>query len=272
MTGVALEKMRPSSMARVIACPGSRRLAAIAGPRPSSTYADEGTAAHTIVEQCLRRGRVPFEFLGEHVEVSGRPYAVNRDMVKATSHYVLRVRSDMRAAPGADMLIEQRVTIDDIENGGTADCIIVDPANRKVTIHDYKHGKGVYVSETWNAQFLCYAIGTIMTIWPAHPAGFDTNVSVEMVCHQPRFEGSAPVRSQTLPGGEVQRWRFNTLIPAIRMSETPDAPLKAGDHCMFCPAKDICSTYLSSPTKARRGFVRQGFTVDAVNPVDSYGF
>jgi CRISPR/Cas system-associated exonuclease Cas4 (RecB family) len=272
MTAVALEKMRPSSMARVIACPGSRRLAAIAGPKPSSSYADEGTAAHAVVERCLREGLAPFEMLGERIEVNGKDHVVNRDMVKATSHYVDRVWADRRRAPDTITLIEQRVTIDDIENGGTADCILISRSLNRVTIHDYKHGKGVYVSETWNAQFLCYAIGVITTVWPAHPQGFDTSVTVEMVCHQPRYEGARPVRSQVLPGGEVQRWRFGTLIPAIRASEKPDAPLKAGDHCTFCPAKDICSTYLSSPTKPHRGFQRQGFTVDAVNPIDSYGF
>jgi hypothetical protein len=273
MTNVALEPMRPSSMARVIACPGSRRLAAIAGPKPSSSYADEGTAAHMVVETCLRTGIAPFEMLGQKMLVGEKHHPVTRDMAKATCHYVDRVWRDVRnSSPATYVMIEKRVRIDDIDNGGTADCIIVDPTNRKVTIHDYKHGKGVYVSEVWNAQFLCYAIGTVLTVWPAHPAGFDTDVTVEMVCHQPRFEGAAPVRSQTLPGGEVQRWRFNTLIPAVRASEKPDATFKAGDHCTFCPAKDICSTYLASPTKPHRGFTRQGFTVDAVDPLDRISF
>ena len=57
---------RPSSIGRVIACPGSVALCAAARQsghrRFSSKYAKEGSAAHVVAEQALEGGQIAARF------------------------------------------------------------------------------------------------------------------------------------------------------------------------------------------------------------------
>lgn len=242
-----LEKPRPSSLARMLACPGSRRLAMLAPPKPSSVWADEGTAAHHIGEQCLSMGRAPFEFFGQKVTVHAVDYRVDADMVVAVSKYVHHVYQDRhQLSRSARMYIEKKIWLDEINNGGMVDCLIVDPEQCAVHVHDYKHGKGVYVSEVWNAQFLAYGVAGARAMLPGVPLD---DISFRFVVHQPRFSGVAPSRGQDLSGPAVKSWVQDTLIPRLAAARHPDAKLHSGPHCQFCPAKTICVEYLSAPRK-----------------------
>lgn len=245
-----LEKPRPSNLARIIACPGSRRLAKMAPPRTSTSYADAGTAAHTVGEQCLTHGRAPFEYFGQQITVNGKSYRVDADVVVSVSKYVAHV-TDARRKLGAEarQYVEKKLWLEEIGNGGTVDCLLVAPG--RVEVHDYKHGQGVYVSEAWNAQFLAYGV---MGARSAMPHVSMEQIEFTFAVHQPRFAGAAPCRTQTLPGADVARWLDETLVPALEAGRDPDAPLRSGDHCRFCPAKDICVEYLSAP-KTRFGYV-----------------
>jgi hypothetical protein len=243
-----LEKPRPSNLGRIIACPGSRRLVAMAPPKRSSTWADAGTAAHHVGEQCLTLGWAPFEYFGQQIEVNGQKYRVDADMVAAVSKYVHHVKTYERAlGRGVLRFVERKLWLDEIGNGGTVDCLLVAPydgATARVHVHDYKHGQGVYVSETWNAQFLAYGVAGARAILPQVPLDM---IEFTFAVHQPRFADTAPCRTQTLPGREVQRWLRDTLVPALEAGRDPNAPLRAGPHCQFCGAKDICMEYLSAP-------------------------
>ena len=241
-----LETPRPSNLARIIACPGSRRLAMVAPPKKSSIWADTGTAAHHIGEQCLRTGRAPFEFYGQHVTVNGTVFRVDADMVVAVSKYIANVTTFRKAlGPYTQVFIEKKLWLPEINNGGMVDCLMAAPGLRAhIHVHDYKHGAGVYVSEAWNAQFLAYGIAGAYFLHPGVPL---EKHDFTFAVHQPRFAGSKPCRAQTLPGSEVQRWRDETLLPALEAGRDPNAPLRAGPHCQFCPCKDICIEHLSAP-------------------------
>lgn len=242
-----LEKPRPSNLARIIACPGSRRLAMQAPPKVSSKWADEGTAAHHIGEQCLTTGRAPFEYFGQQVTVSGQKYRVDAGMVVAVSKYITYVTQSRKAlGSGALMFIEKKLWLEEINNGGMVDCLLAggDHGSPAIEVHDYKHGQGVYVSEVWNAQFMAYGIAGARAVFPRVPL---ERVQFKFVVHQPRFADTPPSRAQPLPGSEVKRWRDETLVPALEAGRVPDAPLRAGPHCQFCPCKDICIEYLSKP-------------------------
>jgi hypothetical protein len=54
-----------STAKRVIACPGSVKLVQQMPPRPSSSYADEGTLCHTIMEAVLTRDVQPEDGIGD---------------------------------------------------------------------------------------------------------------------------------------------------------------------------------------------------------------
>lgn len=242
-----LETPRPSNLSRIVACHGSRRLVAQVPKSPSSSYADEGTAAHHIGEQCLTLGRSPVEYFGQHIHVNGKDWLANTNMITAVCKYVDYVQRDRKnLGPGAVMHIERKLFLPDINNGGMVDCLLVHPAHGRVHVHDYKHGEGVYVSEVWNAQFLAYGVAGALAMFPSVPLNL---IEFQFTVHQPRFPGQAPSRSQTLPGSAVQGWRDDVLRPALEAGRKPDAPLVAGDHCQFCDAKKICMAYLSAPKK-----------------------
>lgn len=214
--------------------------------KKSSKYADEGTAAHTLAEQCIRTGRAPLEFRGQIIMVEGTPYKVNDNMIIAVGHYVAHIWSKLRVRhPSRIHKLEQKVWVPQINNGGTVDSVIVSPAEKLIEIDDYKHGQGVYVSEVMNAQFLAYALGVVYEVWPREvPITDDARIITTV--HQPRFEGTKPFRPYELTFGQLKDWNENTLLPAIEESRKPDAPLKAGPHCQFCRAKPICGTFLTS--------------------------
>ena len=246
-----LETLRPSSLARVIACPGSRRLAAKMPPQPSSSYADEGTAAHALAEMSLRQGRAPFEWWQQEIEVNGKGWPVTSEMVRAVCTYVAAVNRDRREHRGAKVELEKQVYLADINNSGTVDCAIIYPDGGYLGVRDYKHGSGVYVSEVWNAQMLAYALA-VWNIYFRTVSRPLSTVKVEATVHQPRFPDVAPARTHTMTAADLLRWRDETLRPAIAASEAEDAPVNAGDHCIFCPAKTACIAYLTRPKKPYR--------------------
>ena len=61
-------ELSPSKSSRWIACPGSIALSREAPPQETSSYAQEGTAQHTVAENCLRKERDPKDFLGVVIE------------------------------------------------------------------------------------------------------------------------------------------------------------------------------------------------------------
>lgn len=243
-----LEQMRPSSLYRQLKCAGSRRLAAKAPPKPSSRYADEGTAAHSLGEQCLRYNRAPFEFRGQRINVNGKDWLVTDNMVIAVGKYVSHVWKRMQALPGAALHLERKLWVSEINNGGMVDCLLIAPQQRRLEVHDYKHGEGVYVTEVMNEQFLAYTMGALDELWPRYP-GEDVpkDIDIAMVVHQPRFPDVKPVRRYEITSGDLMDWRTRHLFPAIQATRHDNAPLVAGDHCQFCPAKPICVAYLSAP-------------------------
>ena len=246
-----LETLRPSSLARMLACAGSRRLAAKMPKPPSSSYADEGTAAHKLGEMALRQRRAPFEWRGQEIEVNGKKWLVTDEMIQAVSTYVAAANRDRRSRPGAKTVVEQQLYLAEINNSGTVDFMVVHPEGQYLGVRDYKHGAGVYVSEVWNAQMLAYALAVWNIYFRGH-SGAPEDFTVEATVHQPRFPDVAPVRTHTLSAADLLRWRDETLLPGIAASEAEDAPLNAGDHCMFCPAKTACMAYLTRPKKPYR--------------------
>lgn len=243
-----LEPIRPSALSRVLNCPGSRRLAMKAPPKESSKWADAGTAAHTVIERCMNTGRVPFEFYGETIVVNNVPYVVDNDVVQATSHMVSHLREQLKQTPGSRWFTERTLYVPGINNSGTCDWVNVDYRNQRLFIDDYKHGTGVYVSEHGNDQLRAYAWGALHNLWPKQSNG-DVDVSLDaeihMTVHQPRFENAKPLRTETVTVRQLTDWFNIRLWQGVDRSRLAGAPLKGGDHCRFCPAKPICTVYLT---------------------------
>ena len=163
-----------------IACSGS--LALSQGlTDTSSSYADEGTAAHEVAEMCLRSGQDALAYAGRiiTIESTGRKFEVDAEMVDGVQLYLNYVRSlggtilvetevdftrqlEMDQWP-ARPLVDPRTGITDgvektFRGFGTSDAIVV--VGDEVVVVDFKYGRnGVDAEE--NTQLQLYALGAL---------------------------------------------------------------------------------------------------------------
>lgn len=236
---------RPSSIGRIIACPGSVQLSVAARTaghkRFTSKYALEGSAAHIVAEQALKGIRQPEEWTDRLVQVdSGGMHGkfVDEEMVEAVGEYIDDVRSDIQ--DGDELLIEHYMTLgmldsnDPImaENRGTGDAVILRRRIKRITIKDLKYGKGVMVSGD-APQLKNYAALALI--------GFpDTNwEEVELVVSQPRAVNEDQRRKSFMFDPAMLMMDFlGELLQAMHAALMSDPPLKTGSHCRWCPAKE----------------------------------
>lgn len=248
----AHSKLGASSASRWMACPGSVRLSKDI-PESSSTYAREGTAAHTLAEMCLKLG-VDAEVLAytdiavdyyENGEKLVEVFQVTEDMVDAVQVYLDTVRPYMVAAEAQKgekwdkpaYAFETRFDLSRIHEGmfGTNDFSAVLLQDRLLVVADYKHGAGVSVEVDGNKQLMYYAVGALLSV---HADQVD---EVELIVVQPRAAHlSGGVRKARYSAKWLRETFAKDLSNAAKATEKEDAPLAAGDHCCWCPAKGFC--------------------------------
>lgn len=243
-----------SSAYRWMNCPGSlREIEAL--PEHSrdarSSYADQGTAAHALAEDCLRLGTKPDAYLGAVVAVDERGdctfhpegyacengFEVDEEMAEAVQVYLDEVQHHRDRLPHAEERLEQRFDLTWLRRdmGGTSDFVLHEPFGELVVV-DYKHGAGVVVEVEWNEQAMYYGLGALREA--GGPGDVDT---VTLVVVQPRARhADGPVRRWTLSAEALWEWGRDVLGPAADATDAPDAPLRAGDWCRFCPAQPTC--------------------------------
>jgi len=232
-----MDNLRPSGFSRIIECPGSRRMQSkVPGGGVSSTYARQGSAAHTLVSDCLTSGTLPLEHWGRKITQEGEVFTVDSDMVQATQVMVGYCRARMKGSEW--VAIEKRLSIPglDMPKGGTGDFISV--VGDTLYVVDYKHGAGVYVEVVGNAQFLCYGHGAACTM----PQYMVPDIEkITLVCIQPRIKRAAPIRTWDLTPRDMGSWLNNIAYPAVKASLNNNAPLVPGKHCKFCDARSFCT-------------------------------
>lgn len=246
---MAHAKLSPSGAHRWMACPGSVVLEA-AFPDQSSSYAREGTAAHELAALVLEREKVNAQYYAnqivefdDHGEMVD--WRVTQDMADYVDDYVKLVRD---LAKGKTLYVESNVPIGHLtgEAGatGTSDAVIVDVANRNLTIVDLKYGMGVSVEATGNPQLMIYALGALELYGVL--CDFDT---VSMYIHMPRLNYVGECHMST---DELIAFGYDVSAAAghVRLAESLD--LTAGDdlsdgfftpgekQCRFCKAKSTC--------------------------------
>ena len=221
-----------SSSARWLACPGSVPLARPYLGGPASSYAAEGTVAHTIAQAMLAKEASPP--IGAMVTVDGHEVLVTEEMLDAVDVYLDIVRPLL--AKAQDGGVEIRVHISSVpptaECYGTADFVAI--IGRKLFIVDLKYGKGVHVSVANNSQALFYALAVVETL---HLDGLIDEIEIT-IC-QPRIDG-AERQSWTIDVIDLWIWRDSKLIPAVQRILDGDPSLQDGPWCRFCPALAIC--------------------------------
>lgn len=149
---------RPSDAARWMRCHASLRFTSSYPKEKASPWADEGTVAHWVREECLEWGFDAYDYIGRTMKLNGVTHEVTAEM----ADYLQEGIDEIRQFPGR-MVVEYRVDtthwVGHDEHGkpqgGTVDCAVV--GQELVILSDLKYGFDP-VSPVENEQQMLYAL------------------------------------------------------------------------------------------------------------------
>lgn len=231
-------KLSASGSSRWLYCPGSVKAESTYNYEDrGSIHAQEGTVAHELAEKCLTTPSIkPTDFL--NVAIDASLIKVNQDMCDAVQVYMdeIELHKGIR-------FIEKRVDFSDYapEGFGTADCIVIDSDNKKMTIIDLKYGKGIRVDAIGNTQMRLYALGALAD----YGMIYDIE-TVEMIIVQPRLDH---IESDECTVEEL--YKFGEWVKQqAELALSDDAPRVAGEkQCEWCKHKAVCPELLNLTQK-----------------------
>lgn len=226
-----------SSAFRWINCPGSVALSEQCPDPGSSSYADEGTLAHSLGELKIRRLVSEIsenQYKQKLADVQSGEY-YDGEMDEATDYYAEIVLEELEAAgEGSILMVEQRLDLSRWipEGFGTGDAVIISTTGHYIQIIDFKYGKGIKVEALENPQLRLYGLGAADLFEGLYD--FDT---VKTTIVQPRLDH---VSSEECTLADLLRWAETDVKPMAAMAMEGAGHLAAGDWCRFCPAKAVC--------------------------------
>lgn len=214
-------------------------------PNVSSSYADEGTVAHTILEICLKQNKAPDSFKGKTIN----GIKVDAEMVAAVELTVDTVRE---IAAGEPILVEGDVPIAVIGDDGHPDAIIYDKDTAELHVIDFKYGKGHAVEVANNEQMMLYALGALeLPLRTAHGRIWQKTSRVTLHIIQPRApHDDGPHRQWSTNVVRLHAYEHKVAgqIGDIKARKAKFAP--STDACRFCPAKGQCPALANEAVKA----------------------
>lgn len=198
-------------------------------PSETSSYAEEGTAAHDLAEHKLKKA------LKMRSKKPTSPYHSDEmdEMTDLYVEYCLElIERSKENCSDLQILIEQKLDFSDYvpEGFGTGDLVVV--GNGTLHVVDLKYGRGVIVSAEKNPQMMLYALGALSL--------FDMLYDIEkvsMAIVQPRVDNFS---TWEITVEELLKWAEEELKPKALLASTGGGEFCAGDHCRFCRAKNQC--------------------------------
>ena len=235
-----------SSAARRIACPGSYSLEKDAPEQPSSSYAREGTALHTVMESLLMDWTAtPGDNLPSITGTTVDGEFISQDLVtNKIEPAFAAVRELSKRAGGFDFVTEARVTMGDEWDGdapfGTVDVLARGKGDGKLYVIDFKFGAGVQVGVEKNVQLGFYAGCALMTPEVADLVG-DEKTPIVLCIIQP-VGGDTVLRTWETDDAWVLRLMAG-LSDTIDEAVSPNPRFSTGDWCRWCKGRLNCDTF-----------------------------
>uniref|UniRef100_A0AAU8AXI1 PD-(D/E)XK nuclease superfamily n=1 Tax=Dulem virus 37 TaxID=3145755 RepID=A0AAU8AXI1_9CAUD len=229
-----------SGSARWLECTPSAHLE-LQFPKKSSSYAEEGTAAHELCELAARyslREITKAKYQKKLTELSKGQY-YNAEMQECANDYGQFISETVKATREncPDAIVELEVKNLDFsdwapEGFGTGDCVIV--ADDLLEIIDFKYGKGVRVEAYNNPQMRLYALGAIKLYGELYDIK-----RVRMSIIQPRINREPSTDEITVE--ELLDWAENYVKPRAALAFAGEGEFNPGEKtCKFCRAKEQC--------------------------------
>lgn len=223
-------RIRPSGMARTVACPGSLIMQE---KHPVDNDAGkEGDAAH-YVGACMLKGQ-------PYGKTDPAGTFITEEMTRHAEFYANYIKS---IAPQTDIKVEETIKLESIhptECGGTSDVTYFNTNTRMLHIFDFKYGFGIVEAfENW--QCLAYASG-ILGI--AEQLNNQLDIYIHII--QPRaYHVSGPVRTWHLTLEQLKPYvAIMRDVAEAALSENPVC--RVGSGCKNCEARAVCPPLLES--------------------------
>ena len=239
-------KLRPSGSARWLACPASLVLEDSVPPekRDDQHAAYLGSAAHELLEMCIKQQKRAEAFRGEFITVFDEeqqnfPYTkqVDETMIATANFFIDEVGEPIE---GSEVYSELEMEHSELpELRGTADYVCIN--GEHALLADLKNGTGIVQVQkrdgTINTQLLSYAA----MIFDKFP---DVQ-TVTLAIIQPNGKTKKKVRSTGI-NRETSDLHLTRVKEAAKLAdEATEGNLNVitneGSWCWFCRAKDICT-------------------------------
>ena len=217
-----------STASRVINCPGSVALVAKMPPKPSSTYADEGTLLHDAIALILDGKETSQSVIGMKYE----GIELTEELFDDKLAPAIAALEEIDPNNEMEFLVETKVSFGDLIPGAFGSTDLLGRLGDRAIVLDWKFGSGVAVSAENNYQGMYYAAAAMRTLgcdWVFRDAK-----EIEIIIVQPPH-----VKRWVTTFDRIKEFE-RELVLAVKKSADADAPLNMGSHCRWCAAKPTC--------------------------------
>lgn len=244
----------PSSAPRWTRCPGSI-IATDGLESRAGDAADEGTAAHWMLEQCLLQDKSTEELADEYPTILGqnKRWPAAGEMAETLEPIVEEYRKE-GAKRGVILIPERKLFLHEALGlsepvGGTADITIFRARARSLGIEDLKYGKNVKVKaaetdadgkEVPNEQLMTYLAAAYFDWLENHSKESKSPVEKLYICiRQPRMKLKRDRKSVFECSVEYLLEWVEWFKERFQATLDPAAPRVPGEkQCTFCLAKN----------------------------------
>ncbi len=225
-------KLSPSGATIWMNCAGSVEAQAVE-PNDANVWSAEGTAAHKVLEQCLRFGVEPTDFLGKVWMIGDENQKFKITVDVSMVEYLTEIVDEIRDMGGIQ-IYEEKLDLSEWmgkDQFGTLDVGAILLKKNRVVIRDLKYGKGLAVSPILNKQLMIYALGFWYNFAWKYWKDSKKKPTFRIVIDQPRNNGGGGYwdisYDDLMDFGE-------TVEAAAKAAMKPGAKRTAGPHCGYC--------------------------------------